>query len=138
METRHTGPVLPTTDHREFAYEDEIVSRPAAVIQAYPQRRRGRKSLSEQEQSERDKYAGYEFSIRQHTNNALEITLRKERADIVAQRKTGGQVVTHDVYHRILSFAELTNLLFSRSQHYEDCEAYPDSIHQAMKTAYRD
>lgn len=133
----HSGKVLPDTRGREFAYEDEMVTRPVAVITAWPNSRRGVKELTAEEQRERERYSGYEFSIRQHTGTALEITLRKERKDIVQQRKTGGKVVTHDIYTRGVSFAELCNLLFEHCQHFEDAEAYPESIHQAMKSAYQ-
>lgn len=132
----HSGNVMPDTAGREFAYEDEVVSRPMAVITAYHNSRRGRKDLNGKEREEQERYSEYEFSIRQHTGNYLEITLRKQRRDIVEQRRTGGKVVTHDVYTRGISFAELVNLLFAECQHFEDTEAYPDSIHEAMKTAY--
>lgn len=132
----HSGLVMPETKDRDFAYEDEMVSRPAMVINAYHNSRRGVKQLSSEEQTERERYSSYSFSVHQHTGNSLTITLRKERRDIVEQRKTGGKVVTHDIYQRGVSFAELVNLLFTDCQHFEDTEAYPDSIHEAMKSAY--
>lgn len=133
---RHIGLVLPPTEDRKFAYEDEHVCRPKAVIMATPNGSRGVKELSAEEQAERDRYYSYEFSIEQHTGTALTLTLRKRRRDVVAQRTTGGKVVTRDCYMRGISFAELMNLLFSECEHYEDTEAYPESIHQAMRTAY--
>ena len=135
--TNHSGEVLPSTADREFAYEDEMVSRPVAVIMAHQSWRRGRKEPNAEEKAEHELYSEYEFSIRQFTGNALTLTLIKKRRDIVEQRKTGGKVVTHDIYQRGISFAELMNILFNNCQHFEDCEAYPDSIHQAMRSAYQ-
>lgn len=134
---KHEGRVMPETRDREFAYEDEMVSRPMAVITAHQSwRSRGRKAPNEEERLEHERYGECVFSIHQHTGNSLIVTLRKERRDVVEQRKAGGKVVTHDVYQRGISFAEMMNLLFAECQHFEDAEAYPDAIHQAMKSAY--
>jgi hypothetical protein len=128
---RHKGQVIPVEEERSFAYQSETAY-PGASIKSAPSRR--------DQGEEGKKYTNYELCIHKQTDTAMSIELRKRRSgsDIVRQRKQHGKAIVEDVFVVTLDFAELCNRIFGPG-----CtlicqdEAFPESVRQAMREAYR-
>lgn len=124
----HKGPVIQGAEDRHYAYQCER-SYPGGYIEAFPSGR--------SDPEETKTYSRYEFIMKKVTDSSIEIELKKHRKDIVAQRIVKGAAVTEEVFFTTLSFGEFVNRLFGPGcQIHEETEAFPESVVEAMRTAY--
>lgn len=130
----HTGELFPGASERQFAYQAEQGGQTSICFECHPPYRNGGKENWSLAHPLYDRYA---LEIARHTSGSITLKLIGFRNDVVDQRRIKGAAVLRDVVLTTMSFGELVNKIFcDGAQVFEDTEAFPDSIKQAMRGAY--
>ncbi len=132
----HAGPVIPVPeDGRKCAYEDEPIQT-VLCLRGRPARG-NHQGIGRTEDFE--EFMEYELTIQRHTGNSLVVTLRKETAAkrLCRERNERGYGTKAEVYTKVMSFAQIVNALLGPGcDRFEDVEAIPDKVKEAMKGVY--